>query len=55
MRIPTDPVEREMFYLDIMNKCMVSVENRRTEYDSLRSYYLFGSGPEEAPALYNKI
>ena len=55
MRIPTDPVEREMFYIDIMNKCMVSVENRRTEYDSLRSYYLFGSGPEEAPALYNKI
>lgn len=55
MRIPTDPVQREMFYIDIMQKCMVSVEPRRTEYDSLRSYYLFGSGPEEAPALYNKI
>jgi hypothetical protein len=55
MRIPTDLVQREEFYVDIMQKCMVSVESRRTEYDSLRSYYLFGSGPEEAPALYNKI
>ena len=55
MRIPSDPVERELFYIDIMYKCMVSVENRRTEYDSLRSYYLFGAGPEAAPALYNKI
>ena len=55
MRIPTDPVERELFYIDIMFKCKVSMENRRTEYDSLRAYYLFGAGPEEAPALYNKI
>ena len=55
MRIPKEPLEREMFYMDIMQKCMVSMESRRTDYDSLRAYYLFGSGPEEAPAQYNKI
>ena len=55
MRIPTDPLEREMFYMDIMQKCMVSMESRRTEAEGLRSYYLFGAGPEEAPAQYNKI
>lgn len=55
MRIPKEPLERELFYIDVMQKCMVSMENRRTDYDSLRAYYLFGSGPEEAPAQYNKI
>ena len=55
MRIPTDLIQRELFLVDVMQKCMVSVESRRSEYDSLRAYYLFGAGPEEAPAQYNKI
>jgi len=55
MRIPDDPLQREMYYIDIMEKCMVSIDARRTEYDSLRAYYLFGAGPEQAPAQYNKI
>lgn len=55
MRIPTDLIEREEFYLDLIEKCLVSRENRKTDYDSLRSWYLFGNGPDEAPALYNKI
>lgn len=55
MRIPTNLVEREEFYLDLIEKCLVSRENRKTDYDSLRSWYLFGNGPDEAPALYNKI
>ena len=55
MRIPKDPLQREMFYLDVMQKCMVSMESRRTDYDSLKAYYLFGSGPEQSPAQYNKI
>ena len=55
MRIPKEPLQREMFYMDVMQKCMVSMESRRTEYDGLKAYYLFGSGPEEAPAQYNKI
>ena len=55
MIIPSDAVARETFYLDLINKCYVSRDERRSDYASLRSYYLFGSGPEDAPAHYNKI
>jgi hypothetical protein len=55
MRIPTDPQDREIFYLDLIQKCTVSREERKVDYASLRSYYLFGNGPDEPPALYNKI
>jgi len=55
MRIPTDPQDREIFYLDLIQKCTVSKEERKADYGSLRSYYLFGNGPDEPPALYNKI
>lgn len=55
MRIPPNLVHREEFYLDLMQKCMVSREERRADYSSLRSYFLFGAGPDESPAAYNKI
>lgn len=55
MRIPDNPVEREFFYMDIAQKCMVSVEERKSECTNLRSYFLFGNSPESPPALYNKI
>ena len=55
MRIPPNNDERENFYLDLMNKCMVSREERKADYSTLRSYYLFGAAPEEPPAYFNKI
>ena len=55
MKIPSDPLEREYFYNSLIEKCMVSRDERRSDYASLRSYYLFGNSPEEEPALYNKI
>jgi hypothetical protein len=55
MRIPTNNADREDFYLDLMQKCLVSRESRKADYTSLRSYYLFGSGPEQPPAYFNKI
>jgi len=55
MRIPTKPDEREFFYLDLINKCDVSKSERQGDYSSLRSYFLFGAGPEESPAPFNKI
>lgn len=55
MRIPTDPLEREAFYLDVAYKCMVSVEERKSDYQTLRSFFLFGCQPEEPPAHFNKI
>jgi len=55
MRIPSNNTDRENFYLDIMQKCLVSKEERRGDYSTLRAYYLFGTGPEEPPAYFNKI
>ena len=55
MRIPPNNDERENFYLDLMQKCMVSREERKADYGTLRSYYLFGASPEEPPAYFNKI
>jgi len=55
MRIPTNAVDRENFYLDTIQKCLVSREERKPDYAGLRSWYLFGNGPDESPAIFNKI
>ena len=55
MRIPKGDVEREVFYRDLIEKCMVSLAERKGDYASLRSWFLFGSGPDEQPAMFNKI
>ena len=55
MRIPTNPADRESFYLELVEKCLVSREERKADYSSLRSWYLFGAGPDESPAHYNKV
>jgi len=55
MRIPEGHEHREQFYKDLIQKCMVSLEERKGDYSSLRSFYLFGSGPEDSPAIFNKI
>jgi hypothetical protein len=46
---------REQFYADLIQKCLVSREERKADYSALRSYFLFGAAPEEAPAIFNKI
>jgi hypothetical protein len=55
MKIPNSPLIREEFYLDIIQKCLVSRDTRRGDYTNLRSFYLFGANPEEPPAYFNKI
>jgi hypothetical protein len=55
MRIPTEALAREQFYLDLIEKCEVSMNERKADYLGLRSWYLFGNGLDSAPALYNKI
>ena len=55
MRIPTKDLEREFFYRDLIEKCMVSLTERKGDYASLRAWFLFGAGPDENPALFNKI
>lgn len=55
MRIPNNEVDREFFYRDLIEKCMVSLQERKGDCASLRSWFLFGSGPEESPTIFNKI
>jgi hypothetical protein len=55
MRIPENELLREQFYRDLIEKCMVSLQERKGDYASLRSYFLFGAGPDESPSIFNKI
>ena len=55
MRIPTEHTTREQFYRDLIEKCSISLPERKGDYSSLRSWFLFGSGPEESPCIFNKI
>ena len=55
MRIPKEPVEREQFYMEMKQKCLVSQNERMATYSTLRSYYLHGAGMNESPAHFNKI
>jgi len=55
MKLPTDLHERETFINDLIEKCFVSREERKADYSSLRAWFLFGAGPEESPAQFNKI
>ena len=55
MIIPSNPIDREQLYSEVANKCLISRDDRISQYNTLRSYYLFGSGPESRPASFNKI
>ena len=55
MKIPKNALDRDEFFKEIIYKCEVSIGSRKIDYASLRNWYLFGNGPDEAPALYNKI
>jgi len=55
MKIPDKLEERDEFYRDLTRKCLVSREDRKEDYDAWRSWYLFGNGPDDAPAYFNKI
>lgn len=55
MKIPKHPEVREHFYNDLISKCTVSREGRKSDYAVLRSFYLFGTDPESPPAYFNKI
>ena len=55
MKIPKNALDRDEFFKDVIYKCEVSLGSRKVDYASLRNWYLFGNGPDESPALYNKI
>jgi hypothetical protein len=55
MKIPFDHVDRQYFYYDLVKKCNATRMDRIAAYLQMRSYYLFGSGPDREPADFNKI
>ncbi|MEI8320370.1 MAG: hypothetical protein WCH79_20765, partial [Planctomycetia bacterium] len=55
MKIPSDSVLREGFYWELIQKCLVSRNDRKSMYDRLRSYALFGTDTGQEPAAFNKI
>lgn len=46
---------REAFYWDLVQRCLVSRASRKSWYDQLRYYFLYGSNINQDPAKYNKI
>lgn len=54
MKIPSNPIERNVFYDDLIYKCTYTQNERQQFYDFLRAFYLFGTdGSVVAP--FNKI
>jgi hypothetical protein len=54
VKIPTNAVERQMFYADVTRQCLASRSARFDFYKTMRNYYLFGTA-DESGAPYNKI
>lgn len=55
MQIPKDDNERDLFFNDLIIKCMVSREERSRHYSSLRNYFLFGGSQDDEESPYNKV
>jgi len=53
VQIPTDLLEREQFYWQLIQACLVSRSQRSWNYQKLRSYYLYGSS-DGATVRFNK-
>lgn len=54
MIIPKDPIERAIFYAELVRQCAATRMRRFKLYETLRNYYLFGSA-DSVGAPYNKI
>lgn len=54
MKIP-GVADRQGFYDDIAQQCLVSRSDRISQYERLRCYYLFGCDSGSNPAIFNKI
>lgn len=55
MQIPKNELDRDRLYCDLIDKCGATQDERHKEYGTLRNYYLFGTGPDEDEAAFNKI
>ena len=55
MQIPKEDNARDVFFNDLITKCMVSQEERSRHYATMRNYYLFGGSQDDEESPYNKI
>lgn len=55
MKIPTSPDDRQDLYESVIRDCLTSREERCTDYELNRAFFLFGTPPGNEPATYNKI
>lgn len=55
MIIPRDANDRQQFYEEVIRDCLTSREERVSDYEMNRAYFLFGTPPGNEPATYNKI
>jgi len=54
VKIPSDPVKRQILYDELTQQCLASRSERYEFYRTLRNYYLFGSS-DDGGTPYNKI
>jgi len=54
MRIPENALDRITFVLDMIEKCSVSISDRRSFYERMRGWFISGSDTGE-PARFNKM
>ena len=54
MKLPSDMIERDRLYRELVRQCTVSRQDRFNFYQTARNYYLFGSATAGG-APYNKI
>lgn len=55
MIIPKNIAERDGFYNEITQQCLMSRNDRVAMYERLRCYYLWGCNTDSNPATFNKI
>ena len=55
MQIPKDDNARDLFFNELITKCMVSREERSRHYATMRDYYLFGGSQDDEESPYNKV
>lgn len=55
MKIPKNQDERFTFFMETLNKCISSRDNRKKLYSEWKGYFLSGSAPNATGAVMNKI
>lgn len=55
MILPSEKEARYTLYRELVESCMASRDDRKSRYDILRKWYLFGNDSTERPVEYNKL